>query len=423
MAGDARRDSAGASKGGRGVGWMADPWTIVLAGGIVMGLALGARHVQGLFLLPVTLDRGWSRELFALALAVQNLTWGLVQPLTGMIADRFGSIRVVAIGLLCYALGLWGMTVATAPAAFVLSAGVLIGTALSGTAFGVIYAAVGRLVPDARRPWAIGTAGAIGGLGQFLMVPATQELIGALGWQAALLALAVVLAAALPLALPLRDGQGAQRPGDHPPAPRQSLREALRVALSHRGFWLLNAGFLACGFQLAFIATHLPAYLIDRGLGPRAGVAALATIALANIAGIWACGMLGGRLRQKHLLAAIYLARALAIALFVALPPSMAGVYAFSAVMGFLWLGTVPLTNGVLARAFGMGYLATLFGFVFMGHQLGSFLGVWLGGRVFEATGSYDAIWLGAIALGLVAAALHWPIDDRPVVHMQAALR
>lgn len=400
---------------------MANPWAIVLAGGIVMGLALGARHVQGLFLLPVTTERGWSRELFALALAVQNLTWGLVQPLTGMVADRFGAIRVVATGLLCYALGLWGMTLATAPAAFILSAGVLIGIALSGTAFGVIYAAVGRLVPETQRPWAIGMAGAIGGLGQFLMVPAAQELIAAMGWQAALLALAAVLAAALPLALPLRDGAGGTSGRDGAPVERESLRAAVRVALSHRGFWLLNAGFLACGFQLAFIATHLPAYLIDRGLGPRAGVAALATIALANIAGIWACGALGGRLRQTQLLAGIYLARALAIALFVVLPASMAGVYAFSAVMGFLWLGTVPLTNGVLARAFGMRYLATLFGFVFLGHQLGSFLGVWLGGRVFEATGSYDAIWLGAIGLGLAAAALHWPIDDRRVVHVPAA--
>lgn len=398
----------------------ASPWTIVLAGGIVMGLALGARHVQGLFLLPVTLEHGWSRELFALALAVQNLTWGLVQPLTGMIADRFGSIRVVIAGLLCYALGLWGMSMAATPAAFMLCAGVLIGIALSGTAFGVIYAAVGRLVPEARRPWAIGMAGAIGGLGQFLMVPATQEFIAVVGWQAALLMLAVVLAAALPLARPLRDVQPGAGRRDGPPVEGQSLREALRVALSHRGFWLLNAGFLACGFQLAFIATHLPAYLIDRGLGPQAGVAALATIALANIVGIWACGVLGGRLRQTHLLAAIYATRAVAIALFVAVPASMAGVYAFSAVMGLLWLGTVPLTNGVLARAFGMRYLATLFGFVFMGHQLGSFLGVWLGGRVFEATGSYDAIWLGAIALGLLAAALHWPIDDRRVVHLPA---
>ena len=415
---DRPADSPDASMAG--THWLPRPWTIVLAGGIVMGLALGARHVQGLFLLPVTLERGWSRELFALALAMQNLTWGLVQPLAGLVADRHGTVRVVATGLLCYALGLCGMAWAGSPAAFVLSAGVLVGIALAGTAFGVIYAAVGRLVPEARRPWAIGISGAIGGLGQFLMVPAVQELIAAFGWQSALLGLAVLAAAALPLALPLRDAPATRHDQGEEP---QSLRATLQVVRSHRGFWMLNAGFLACGFQLAFIATHLPAWLIDRGLGPRAGVAALATIALANIVGTWACGVLGGRLRQKRLLAAIYLVRALAIAAFVALPPSMAGVYVFAAVMGLLWLGTVPLTTGVLARAFGMRYLATLFGFVFMGHQLGSFLGVWMGGLVYEATGSYDAVWLGAVALGLAAAALHWPIDDRRVVYATAVAR
>jgi len=380
-----------------------------------MGLAQGVRHVQGLFLLPVTDARGWSRELFALALAMQNLTWGIAQPLTGMLADRFGSVRVVLAGLLLYAAGLYGMVQAGSAALFVLSGGVVVGLALSGTAFGVIYAAVSRLVPPARRVWATAAAGAIGGLGQFTMVPATQALVAALGWQAALLTLAVAMAAALPLALPLRD----QPDRTTPATPREaagSLREAVHEALSHRGFWLLNLGFLACGFQLAFIASHLPAYLVDRGLGPRAGVGALATIALANIVGTYACGMLGGRHRPKRVLAAIYLVRAAAIALFVLLPISLATVYAFAAVMGLLWLGTVPLTNAVLTRVFGVRYLATLFGFVFMGHQLGSFLGVWLGGRVFAATGSYDPIWLGAIALGLAAAALHWPIDDRAVV-------
>lgn len=405
--------------------WLRQAWVVVLAGGIVMGLALGVRHVQGLFLLPITSGQGWSRELFGLALAVQNLAWGLAQPFTGMVADRFGSLRVVAAGIVLYALGLFGMAHAATPTVFVLTAGVAIGIALSGTAFGVIYAAVSRLVPAERRPWAIGMAGAIGGLGQFTLVPATQALIGALGWQAALLALAVLMAAALPLALPLRDrvrgsstAGGAAASAD---TPAQSLRHALHEALSHRGFWLLNLGFLACGFQLAFIATHLPAYLIDQGLTPTAGVGALATIALANVVGTYACSALGGRYRQKHLLAAIYLARAGAIALFLLLPPSAATVYPFAAVMGLLWLGTVPLTSAVLVRVFGVRYLATLFGFVFLGHQLGSFLGVWLGGSVYEATGSYTPIWLGAIALGIAAAALHWPIDDRQLLRAPPA--
>jgi MFS family permease len=379
-----------------------------------MGLALGARHVQGLFLLPVTLERGWSREFFALALAVQNLAWGLAQPLTGMVADRFGARGVVLSGLALYGVGLLGMAYASTPALYLLAAGVAIGLALSGTAFGVIYAAVSRLVEPAQRPWALGMAGAIGGLGQFAMVPAIQELIVAWGWRAALAALALLAFAAVPLALRLHDRPaGASTPAPAG-APAHPMAGAVRDALAHRGFWLLNLGFLACGFQLAFIATHLPAYLIDRGLGPGAGVGALATIALANIFGTYACGVLGGRYRPRTLLALIYLARALAIGLFVTLPVQPATVYAFAAVMGLLWLGTVPLTNAVLSRVFGVRYLATLFGFVFLGHQLGSFLGVWLGGRVYDATGSYDAIWLGAIALGLGAAALHWPIDDRP---------
>src|SRR5690606_30046091 len=401
-----------------GPGWPGNAWVVVLAAGVVMGLALGARHVQGLLLLPITEGRGWSRELFGFALAVQNLAWGLAQPLAGMVADRLGSRRVVVFGLLLYALGLYGMAQAATPLVFVLATGVMIGLALACTAFGVLYAAVNRLVVPERRPWAVGMTGAVGGFGQFAMVPAVQEWMAAWGWQSALLALAVLGLSMLPLALPLRDRQPAAGSDG---VPAQSMRHAIGEALSHRGFWLLNLGFLACGFQLAFIATHLPAYLIDRGLGPSAGVAALATIALANVVGNYACGVLGGRYRQKHLLAWIYLVRALAIALFVLLPTTLVGVYVFAAVMGLLWLGTVPLTNGVLVRVFGVRYLGTLFGFVFIGHQLGSFLGVWLGGAMFEATGSYDAVWLGAIALGVAAAALHWPIDDRQLLRAAPA--
>lgn len=389
-------------------------WVVVLAAGAVMGLALGMRHVQGLFLLPVTGTRGWSRELFGFALAVQNLAWGLAQPLAGMVADRYGAGRVVASGVVLYVLGLYGMTQATSAGGFVLAAGVAIGLALAGTAFGVVYAAVSRKVPAPRRAWAIGMAGALGGLGQFLMVPAAQGLIVAMGWQAALLVVAGVFALMLPLARVLREDSTVEAD----PAPPQALGEALREACGHRGFWLLNLGFLACGFQLAFIANHLPAYLADRGLAPGAAVAALATIALANVAGIYACGVLGGRHRPKYLLAGMYLVRSLAIALFVLLPPGPLTLYPFAAVMGLLWLGTVPLTNGVLSGVFGLRYLGTLFGLVFIGHQLGSFLGVWLGGWVFEATGSYTTVWMLAIVLGLLAAALHWPIDDRPVVRL-----
>ncbi|CAB3855894.1 L-lactate transporter [Achromobacter animicus] len=395
-------------------------WLLVLAGGVVMGLALGVRHVQGLFLLPVTMDRGWSRETFAIALAVQNLTWGIVQPFTGMIADRYGSAKVIAGGLVFYALGLAGMAHATTPAAFMWTAGVCIGIALSGTAFAAIYGALSRLVPPERRSWALGVAGAVGGLGQFTMVPAAQWLIGGWGWVAALLVFAMVLMILLPLAFPLREPANRVRDAAAPDA-NLSLSDAIREAFTRPGFWLLNLGFLACGFQLAFIGTHLPAYLMDEGLRASDAVAALAIIALTNVMGTYVCGILGAHHRRKYLLAGIYLVRTAAIALFVLVPLSTWSVYAFAAVMGFVWLGTVPLTNGLISQVFGVRYITTLFGFVFFGHQVGSFLGVWLGGVVFEATRSYDLIWLGAMALGVLSAALHWPIDDREIQRARPA--
>ncbi|CAB3865465.1 MFS transporter [Achromobacter animicus] len=395
-------------------------WLLVLAGGVVMGLALGVRHVQGLFLLPVTMDRGWSRETFAIALAVQNLTWGIVQPFTGMIADRYGSAKVIAGGLVFYALGLAGMAHATTPAAFMWTAGVCIGIALSGTAFAAIYGALSRLVPPERRSWALGVAGAVGGLGQFTMVPAAQWLIGGWGWVAALLVFAMVLMILLPLAVPLREPANRVRDAAAPDA-NLSLSDAIREAFTRPGFWLLNLGFLACGFQLAFIGTHLPAYLMDKGLRASDAVAALAIIALTNVMGTYVCGILGAHHRRKYLLAGIYLVRTAAIALFVLVPLSTWSVYAFAAVMGFVWLGTVPLTNGLISQVFGVRYITTLFGFVFFGHQVGSFLGVWLGGVVFEATRSYDLIWLGAMALGVLSAALHWPIDDREIQRARPA--
>lgn len=388
----------------------------VALGGVIMGLALGARHVQGLFLLPMTADRGWSREAFSLALALQNLLWGVAQPLTGMIADRFGSARVIAAGVLLYAAGLVTMSMATTPAGFTLSAGLLVGVALSCTAFGTVYGALSRIVAPERRSWALGLAGAVGGLGQFLMVPLTQGLQQWFGWAAALVILGLTFAACAPFAAALRDpDSGAAGEG-----PAQSMGEAIREAFAHRGFWLLNLGFLACGFQLAFIASHLPAYLLDQGLQPVHAVAALALIALANVAGTYGCGVLGGMYRRKYLLSGLYLVRATAMALFWLLPLSPASVVVFAVVMGLAWLGTVPLTTGLVSQVFGVRWLATLFGFVFFGHQLGGFLGVWLGGYLFDATGSYDLLWFGSVALGLLAAALHWPIDDRQVVRSLA---
>lgn len=389
-------------------GWQ-QAWLLVLAGGIVMGLALGVRHVQGLFLLPVTMDRDWSRQTFGLALAIQNLTWGLAQPFTGMVADRFGSAKVIVGGLVSYAAGLLLMVHADTPAGFVWAAGICVGIGLSGTTFGAVYGALSRRVTPERRSWALGLSGAIGGFAQFAMVPAVQEILSAWGWRGALVALSILMVLALPCALPLRSHHetSSAAEADMP------LSAALREAFSHPGFWMLNLGFLACGFQLAFVATHLPAYLLDQGMSPANAVTALALVALTNVLGTYGCGLLGASHSRKKLLAGIYLLRTAAMALFVLLPLTPASLYVFAAVMGFVWLGTAPLTNGLVSQVFGVRYITTLFGFVFFGHQLGSFLGVWMGSHLFEATGSYDLIWLVAMALGVVAAALHWPIDDR----------
>ena len=396
------------------------PGMLVLAGGVLMGAALGVRHVQGLFLTPITLAHGWSREAVGFALALQNLLWGLAQPLTGMIADRFGSGRVIAAGALTYAAGLLLMARAGTLGVYTLGAGLVVGVALSGTAFGAIYGALSRLVDARRRSWALGAAGAIGGLGQFCTVPLAQGLISREGWAAALVVLAVLMALLAPLAACLRESAGKADTGETTDAglhadaspPRAALFVALHEALTHRGFWLLNAGFFACGFQLAFIGAHMPAYLLDHGMPARVASAALALIALANVFGTYLFGHAGGLWRRKYLLSAIYFTRAAATALFVWLPLTPAGVYLFAAVMGFLWLGTVPLTNGIVAQVFGVRYIATLFGFVFLGHQLGGFFGVWLGGLVFDATHSYAPLWYASIALGIGAGLLHLPIDD-----------
>jgi len=368
----------------------------------------------------VATGRGWTRETFAFAMAIQNLAWGVAQPFTGMVADRFGSARVIAAGLVLYALGLAGMAGAATPAAFTWTAGVCVGVALSCTAFGTVYGALNRLLPPERRSWAMGLAGALGGFGQFALVPLVQGLIGGRGWIVAVIVLALACLALLPLALLLREGAPVATEAT-PPSP--GLRAALREAFGHRGFWLLNLGFTACGFQLAFIATHLPAYLRDKGLQPADAVAALAIIALANVAGTYVFGLVGARLRRKNVLAGIYLVRSAAMALFVLLPLSPLTLHAFAAVMGFIWLGTLPLTNGIVGQVFGVRHIGSLFGFVFFGHQFGSFLGVWLGGLVFVRTQSYDLVWLLAMALGVLAAALHWPIDDRALARTPTRAR
>lgn len=386
-----------------------DPGLVLIAGSIIVLIALGTRHSFGLFLNPVTQAlEGVDRESFGFAVALQNLLWGLAQPFAGMIADRFGSARVILIGGGLYAAGLICVALSSTALGLTLGFGLLVGIGLSATSYAVVLGAVGRRFPPERRSTALGIASLGGSVGIFLSVPLTLGLIDAFDWSMALISLAAI-ALVMCVMAPLLQGR-AETDG-----PEQSLRGALSEALAHRGFVLLLLGFFVCGYQLAFIGTHLPAHLLDRDLDPWLGAAALATIGAANIVGTFACGALGDRMSKKKLLALLYLTRTAVVALFILLPPSTISTLIFAAVIGFTWLGTVPVTSGLVAQIFGARYLGTLVGVVFLMHQIGSFLGAWLGGLAFEATGSYDLVWWSVVLLGIVAALLHWPIDERPV--------
>jgi len=387
-------------------------WWIVAAGGVIVALSMGIRQSFGLFLQPVTDDLALTREVFGLAIALQNLLWGLVQPIAGIFADRYGPGRVLAVGGLVYVAGLGLTAVSSDTASLNLTLGVLIGIGLSGTTWAVVLGAVGRLVPDQQRSLALGLVTAGGSFGQFALIPATQVLLAAHGWVSTLLIFAAAAALMPVLAGALRVPRPAA--GDAPRT-EMPLARALGDAAGHRGYWLLNAGFFICGFHVMFIATHLPAYLVDNGISGGIAAYALATIGLSNIAGSYVCGLLGGRYSRRRLLSLLYLVRAVVIAGFLAVPITPTTALVFSALIGFLWLGTVPLTSGLVGQIFGVRYLTTLFGIVFLSHQLGSFMGAWLGGYVFDVSGSYDLVWIASVLLGLVAAALHWPIDEAPV--------
>ncbi|MBZ0133896.1 MAG: MFS transporter [Rhodocyclaceae bacterium] len=390
---------------------------ILLCGSIVVSLSLGIRHTFGLFLQPMTQDMGWTREAFSFAIALQNLIWGTGGPVTGWLADRFGAGKVVFGGGLLYAAGVGLMAHSTTSFMFTLSAGVLVGLGLSATSFSVIYGAVGRAVAPEKRAMSLAVVGAAGSFGQFLLVPSGQYLIGGMGWFAALMGLTFAAALMAPLAL------GAAERTAHPgsaAAVAQSAGEAVREAFGERAFWLLTLGYFVCGFQVVFIGAHLPSYVIDKGLTANTGMLALALIGLFNIFGTYGFGLAGGRWSKKRLLAAIYFARSAVIVLFLLAPLSHLSVAIFAAAMGLLWLSTVPLTNGLVAQIFGVKYLAMLSGFVFFSHQLGSFLGVWLGGLVFDLTGAYDIVWMISIALGVLAALVNLPVDERPLARLQA---
>ncbi|VXC44763.1 MFS transporter [Pseudomonas sp. 8AS] len=394
--------------------WRTSGW-VLLGASLILALSLGIRHGFGLFLTPMSSEFGWGREVFAFAIALQNLIWGLAQPVTGAIADRFGARRVIAVGGLLYGVGLLLMAHADSAASLSLSAGLLIGIGLSGTSFSVLLGVVGRAVPVEKRSLAMGIAAAAGSFGQFAMLPGSLGLIGWLGWSAALLALGLLVALIVPLALLVRD--------QPPPSlgAEQSLGEALREACAHSGFWLLALGFFVCGFQVVFIGVHLPAYLVDQHLPATVGTTVLALVGLFNVFGTYIAGWLGGRLSKPRLLTALYLARTVVIVAFFYAPLSAWSAYGFGIAMGLLWLSTVPLTNGTVATLFGVRNLSMLGGIVFLFHQLGAFLGGWLGGYLYDHTGSYDLVWQISIALGLLAAALNWPVREQPVARLQAA--
>jgi MFS family permease len=398
----------------------ASPWRspvfIITIGCLIAMIGFGIRSVFGLFLEPMTLANGWDRQTFALAMAIQNLVWGLGVPVAGALADRYGPSKVMALGAIAYGLGVWGMAAATSSLELHLFGGILTGLGVAFTAFSLAIAAIAKVVGPERRSLALGLGTAAGSFGQVVFSPLGQTFIANFGWHSAML----ILAASALLIVPLAFGLPHITTGKGELHSNQTLGNALREALEHKGFILLTVGFFVCGFHVAFITVHFPAYVKDLGLAPQVGAYSIALIGLCNIIGSFASGAAGQRWSMKCGLSFIYFARAVAITGLLLLPKTEVTIYAFAAIMGLLWLSTVPLTTGIVARVFGVRYMATLFGIVFLSHQLGSFLGVWLGGYLYDAIGSYDPVWWAGIALGLLAALIHLPINENPLIRKAA---
>jgi predicted MFS family arabinose efflux permease len=390
--------------------WHKPLFVLLIASSIVF-VSFGIRQSLGLFMRPITLDLGWGREVLSVALATQNLMIGVAAPFAGALAVRWGAPRTVALGGALFGLGIFMMSQSTAPEWMFTSAGLMAGIGLGACGLPLILAVVGQVAPEAKRSLWLGvaTAGATGG--QLLVVPLSQSLLSGFDWVVALLALSVLAGLIVPMAFSM---SGAITP-DTGKDTDIDIKQALRESATHRGYLLLTAGFYVCGFQVAFIAVHLPAYLVDQGANAALGATALMLIAFFNMIGSWTSGWLAGHVSKKYLLSSIYVTRALVILVFITLPVTPVTVVVFSAVVGILWLSTVPPTSSLVAQIFGTRYMGMLYGVVYLSHQLGSFTGVWLGGRIFDATGSYVAIWWGAIALGIITALLHLPIDERPV--------
>ncbi|MBA3774125.1 MAG: MFS transporter [Ramlibacter sp.] len=385
---------------------------VLTCGAVIVTLSMGIRHGFGLWLQPITQAQGWTRETFAFALAIQNLAWGFFGIFAGMAADRFGAFRVLIVGAVLYSAGLAGMALAPNALVFTLTAGVLIGAAQAGTTIAVIYGVIGRQLDPAKRSWAMGVAAAAGSFGQFLMVPVEGFLISGLGWQEALLALCLFVLLIAPLAFGLREPGFV---GGAAPRREQSIMQALREAFKYPSFQLLMAGYFVCGFQVVFIGVHMPSYLKDKGLSPEVASYALALIGLFNVFGTYIAGSLGQKLARRKILACIYIGRSIAISVFLWAPLTPLSVYIFSSVMGLLWLSTVPPTNATVAQIFGVAHFSMLGGFVFFSHQIGSFMGVWLGGLLYDRTGSYDIVWYISIAMGIFAALVTLPVREAPI--------
>ena len=386
------------------------PAVVLACGCLIMLISFGIRAGFGLFLQPMSLEYSWGREVFSFSIALQNLMWGALGAIAGGLADRYGPGRVVAIGGICYILGLIGMAYIDTPLLMHANAGLFLGGALGGTSFGIILAVIGRTVAPEKRSLSMGIATAAGSFGQFLLLPLTQTLISRLDWHNALLALACIAALIIPLSLALV-GNPAAAAGAKP----QSIREALREALGEKGFHLLFWGYFVCGFHISMLTVHLPAFVTDQGLRPEHGMTALALIGLFNVIGTFGAGWLGGRFSKKYLLSTIYSIRVVLISLLVFFPLTPFILYVFACGIGLLWLGTVPLTNGLVQQIFGLRYAAMLGSIVFFGHQIGSFVGVWGAGYLYDTTGSYQGAFIASIALGIFAALVNLPVNEKPL--------
>jgi MFS family permease len=390
---------------------------MLIGSAIILALSLGIRHAFGLYLVPMSHEFGWGHNVFSLAIALQNLIWGAVQPITGAFADKYGSKTVVIVGGVLYALGLSLMAMSSTGLLLNISAGLILGLALSATSFPVLLSAVGRAAHPSKRSLAMGIASAAGSFGQFIMLPTTLLLLQSFGWKSALLISAILVALLVPLAWTLKAPMYVDPNAKPNNKPALSFKQILVIAKNHKPFWFLSLGFFVCGFQVVFIGIHLPGYLIDHGFTATTGTVFLALVGLFNIVGTYTAGWLGGKYSKPHLLMGLYGLRGIAMILFLLLPLTTWSVYAFGVVMGLLWLSTVPLTNGIVANMFGVKYLTMLSGLVFFTHQVGSFLGGWLGGLNHDMTGNYNVVWILSILLSIFGVLVHFMVNEKAVVH------